>query len=329
LKVHEQFYAVLSAQEQLKTARGESEALRQSAKQTKERLSQGAGTITDQDDAEARWRTALATEIAAKTDYENNVKALAETVGQPCGNLEADCENCPLPEPGEDLDYWRHQAETANTGLLITGLQYRAAELVLQEKKGRFLPNLVAFADYSHRNSNGGLPSYGDERESMDAGLRLQMDLLAGGADTAAVIAASSRRDEAQERLTEAKRSLERSLTSLWDSLRDGKALTDASRQAAEASERALASTQTAYNEGLRTVIDLLDAQREHYRNLGQYQASRYNYLTLLARFRNVIGGAVTPAQPTDTAMPTPLPEHAATPDQPTNTAVPTPSPEH
>ena len=80
-------------------------------------------------------------------------------------------------------------------------------------------------------------------------------------------------------------------MASLWQSLKNSKSLIAANRDAAEENHKALAATQAAYDEGAKTLLDLLNAQQSHYRALGAYRTSRYDYLLLLERLRHAAGG--------------------------------------
>ncbi|MDR3088963.1 MAG: TolC family protein [Desulfobulbaceae bacterium] len=296
LRLREQFYTALAAKARLSTAESEHQALQRLTAEAEEKLTTGAGVVTDRDLAESRALAAAAQAIAARIDYENAAKVLAETIGQDYSSNASDapeepCPNCPLPHPGENFDHWREQALRLNSALALARLRYQEARQALRERQGRFLPALSLFSDYSRRDSDGGLPGYGDQRQEFDIGLRLSVDFLAGGGDAAQVLAAARRRDEARARLDQAERGLLRALSSLWDSLRDSKALVEAREKAVGASERALASTRMAYDEGIKTQTELLDAQREYFQAIGHFRVARYDYLTLYARFDQTVGG--------------------------------------
>lgn len=290
LTVHERFYKVLSARETLRIARSESDALRQQVEHAKDRIALGFGTITDQYDAEARYRISLAAEIANKTTYENAINALEETVGGVVEAAEEENQDNPLPIVEGTLDYWLNSAIKNNTDLSIKKFQYDAARFNYHAKQSRFLPTLSAFADYNEQDSDDGLLGYGEERTELDVGVRIEMNLLAGGTDTAATVAASKRKFEARERVNAAKRAMERSVRSLWGSLNDTVLLMDAYKLAVEANENSLQATKASYTEGVKTLLDVLNAQQDYYRALGQYKTTGYDYMILLQKFKQVVG---------------------------------------
>jgi len=291
LKVHERYFAVLSAQENLRLAKAESDALQTQVRNAETKLELGYGTVTDRHNAEARYRLALAAEIAGQRDLENSLKALAELIDR---EIAAEIEDLPtdlvVPSIPGEVEAWLKTAQAHNTDLGINALQAHTAQLQYRAIQGRFLPALVFFADYNDRESTDGLLGYGEERSEFDVGLRVQTTLLAGGRDTAAAVAASRRAEAAGERTIATRRSVDRSVRSLWDSIASTRELIDAYRQASAASEQALEATLASYQEGVKVLLDVLNAQQDYYRSLRQFKTSRYDYMVLLERFRQVVG---------------------------------------
>ena len=291
LKVHERYFAVLSAQESLRVAQAESAALQKQVRNAEEKLELGFGTITDQYDAEARYRLALAAEIAGRTELDNGLKALEELIDHEIATeIEDLAADLVLPRIPGDVATWLKISHTQNTDLGLNRLQAKSAQFQYRAAQSRFLPALVLFADYSDHQPTDGLLGYGEERSEVDIGLRLQVSLLAGGRDSAATLAASRRVDAARERATVAKRAVNRSVHSLWDSIVSTRRLVDAYQQAVAANEKALESTLASYEEGVKVLLDVLNAQQDYYQSLRQFKISRYDYMILLEKFRQVVG---------------------------------------
>jgi outer membrane protein len=291
LKVHERYYAALSAREALRLARAESAALFTQVRNAEEKLELGYGTITDQYDADARYRLALAAEIAGQKELDDSLKALEELIDRRIvAELDDPAADMVLPTLSGDADGWLKISHAQNTDLGLNQLQAQTAMLQYREAQSRFLPSLVFFADYNERQSTDGLLGYGEERSEFDVGLRVQADLLAGGRDAAAAVAASRRAKAAMARTTAAKRAVNRSVHSLWDSIASTRELVAAYQQSAAANEKALESTRTSYEEGVKVLLDVLNAQQDYYRSLRQFRTSRYDYMVLLEKFRQVVG---------------------------------------
>lgn len=291
LRVHERYYAVLTSRQYQELAGKESDALYHQLQTTKEKLELGFGTITDQYNAEARYRLSLAAEVARKTEFENAQKALEEII-----NIELSEEIEDLPEgtklPGLPLNpvRWHEIARLNNSDLLMRQLQMKMAGLDLRAAESRFLPSLVFYANYTENDPDGGLPGYGEERRESEIGLRLEVNLLSGGRDTAATIATSKRAKEAREQVKVTDRAVNRSVHSLWDSIANTRDLIEAYSLAVEANKMAMESTQDSYDEGAKVLLDVLNAQQDFFRSLREYKTTRYDYMVLLEKFRQVAG---------------------------------------
>ena len=291
LRVHERYYAVLSSRQNQDLVKIESKALLNQLETTKEKLELGLGTITDQYNAEARYRLSLATEVVRKNEFENAIKALEETINQ---ELSEEVEDLPadviLPNLPLELTRWYEIARLNNSDLGLRQLQLKMAEFDLRAAKSRFLPSLVFFADYTENDPDDGLLGYGEERKETGIGLRLEMNLLAGGRDAAATVAASKRAKGAKQQVRATDRAVKRSVSSLWDSIKNTKNLVEAYQLAADANKLAMESTQASYDEGAKVLLDVLNAQQDFFRSLREYKTTRYDYMVLLEKFRQVVG---------------------------------------
>ncbi|MBE0585639.1 MAG: TolC family protein [Desulfofustis sp.] len=291
LRVSERYYAVLSSRESHSLDRAETAALKKQLTTAEDKLALGFGTITDRHHAEARYRLALAAEIAGKTALANALTALEEVIGRSVASRQFAVKlpaAPPLPEP--PLNRWLQLALTHNTDLQISKQQHDVAAINRRIALSRFTPALVLFADYRDRRPDGGLSGYGEDRSETDIGVRLEMDLLTGGQDVAASVAAGRRLRSAARQVQSAQNALTRSIQSLWQSIAGTRELIETYRQATEASRLALESTQASYDEGAKVLLDVLNAQQDYYRSLKTYKTAHYDYLLLLEKFKLVVG---------------------------------------
>ena len=83
---------------------------------------------------------------------------------------------------------------------------------------------------------------------------------------------------------------MDRSVRSLWDSIYSTNQLVEAYRQAANSNQKAMESTQASYDEGVKNLLDVLNAQQDYFKSLREYKTTRYDYMVLLERFRQVVG---------------------------------------
>ncbi|MCK9175929.1 MAG: TolC family protein [Desulforhopalus sp.] len=291
LRIHERYYDVLSSRQNQELAKRESAALLHQLETTKEKLELGFGTITDQHNAEARYHLSLAAEVARKTELDNARTALEEIIHQ---QLNEEIEDLPadttLPDLASNLASWHEIARLNNSDLGLRQLELKMARFTLRAAKSRFLPSLVLFANYTENDPDGGLAGYGEESRESAIGLKVKGTLLSGGRDTAATVAASRRAKEAKEQVKVADRAVNRSVDSLWESIINTRNLIAAYRLAVDANRLAMESTQVSYDEGAKVLLDVLNAQQDYFRSLREYKTTRYDYMILLEKFKQVVG---------------------------------------
>lgn len=291
VRVAELYYAVVAARDTLAVRQAEEKTLAQQVGAARSRRALGYGTAIDVHDAEARQALAQAATVASRDDLNNARLALQEVLHQeeleelaPSPALEE------LPRREQSLDFWQQHARDNNIDLQMKDLQAEMARLERQATWARFSPRLHAVGSYTYSNPSESL-YYGEEKESEGyIGLRLEMDLLSGGADTAASMAAGRRLQAAQARLEESRRTVARSVQSLWDSLGSTYALAEVYEGAVRANQQAMLATEDGYREGVKVLLDVLDAQQKYYNALNQAQSVRSNYMILYYKFIALTG---------------------------------------
>lgn len=291
LRVHQRYYEVLAAQVNLGLTRAESEALERQVQAARDKLEIGFGIVTDVYDAEARYRLSRANELVGEAQLDASRQALTELIAR---EIEEDLDDLRgdfvLPVPEGAIDLWLSLAEKHNSDYAISRMEREVAEFDYRAAQSKFTPALVLFAGYEQRNPDGGLYGYGEERIEANVGLRLEMDILNGGADLAAAVAAGNRNRAARQRSLAARRATIRAVRTTWDTLNSTRALVAAYQEAVRSNEQALASTKAAYREGVKILLDVLNAQRDYFDALASYRNARYDYMVLLARFESYVG---------------------------------------
>ncbi|PIE79083.1 MAG: hypothetical protein CSA11_12385 [Chloroflexi bacterium] len=280
LLIHEKYFALLIAEENLALAKEECTTLKQQLDDAEQRLDLGYGIITDKENAQAKYALSLAEKTARQIERDSARIALEEAVGidflERIDDIPGDMK---LPEFSKDLSYWQKTALKKNSGYNIALLQLKSARKRLHSRRSRFVPALNLFGSYNHTDTDMTLDGYGETNRETIAGLRLEMDLFASGRDTFDVIAASRQKKAAKKRVEAEKRHVLSTVENIWDSLRNTLALISSYKTAVEAAKVSMKSTETGYLEGMYSLLDLLNVQQEYYRTMSQYKSARYNYL--------------------------------------------------
>jgi outer membrane protein len=291
LNACERYYAALSHREGYLLARSETAALRVLVQSAEKRLKLGFGTITDKHNAEARYRLSEAGELSRLTELDNALRALEELIDAPVDRERLkDTPDSRMSPLAESLRYWQELALQNNTDLRISRLRQAIAEAERRVAGGRFSPALVLFASHREYQPDGGGDGYGEDRRETDIGLRLEMDLLAGGRDLAGFSEASSRLRSAQAQVVAAERAVRRTVHSLWAGIAATAELIEVYRNAVESNRLALEATQASFHEGAKVLLDVLNAQQDYYRSRKAYQTARYDYLLLREKLKLTVG---------------------------------------
>ncbi len=293
--VFERYFGALIDLENQQLAEAETAALETQWQTAQQKLALGFGTITDQHHAEARYRLAAAAAIDAQTAMENALLAVAELIGYPLTPAELaagrdDARSLPL----RSEEQWLALALQHNTDLRLAQLDQDRARLHQRAVQSRFAPALVLFADYHDRRPDGGAYGFFEERQELDFGLRLDLALFAGGRDVADLIARTRSLRAAQQELIATERSVARSVRSLYNSITGTQALIAGYRSAVEANRLALEATQASYNEGVKVLLDVLNAQQDYFRSQKAYTTTQYDHRLLQKKLELLTGTLLT-----------------------------------
>ncbi len=291
VRVTERYYGVLSATDEVDIANSKTQALVELLNKAREVRRLGLGLVSDMYDVEARYQLALASKASSLAKLEDTHESLFELLGIPVvDELHSGENNSTFAMPEKDIDFWLGFARENNVDLQLTHYRLNVESLNFNIARSKFLPTLNFYAEYERQEPDAGLDGYGWERETTEIGLKLEINLLNGGRDVVDVMANKTRYRAARQRVTSSMRSVTRSVKSTWNSLRSKRKMIDAYRKAAEAGNKSLEVVRASYHEGLHTLLDVLNAQRDYFISKSQYQKAGYDYLVELAKFKQVVG---------------------------------------
>ncbi len=293
LRVADAYFAVLGAEDNLRSARAEQAAVERQLEQAKKRFEVGLSAITDVQEAQARYDLTVAQEIQATQQLDTARLALAEITGQGGTGTAPLIDDIPLPAPTPDkVDDWVGSAMDSNLDLLAAQLNYAIAARGVQVARARHLPTLGLTAGYSDNSQKTGALPYDSNGTSVGVGVTLP--LFSGGAVRSQVRQAVATRKQRQAQFEGAQRSVERNTRDAFLGVVTGAAQVRAYKQAVVSSQTALEASETGLEVGARTAVDVLNAQQQLYAAERNYLQSRYNYLIAVLRLK-AAAGRLTP----------------------------------
>ena len=280
LRVAKAYFDVLLAQDVLATARGQKQAYAEQLAQARKSFEVGAATITDTHEAQARYDLTVAQEIAGLNDLEVKKRALEKIVNQetPALALLSEQAKVLLPEPN-NMDAWVKQAEADSFAVALGRTAQEIARREVDKQKGGHHPTLDLAASYADsRNQASGVVT-GINSKTGIIGLQFALPIYQGGAIASRVREASANLEKARFDLENARRQATLDARQAYLGVISGSAQVTALEQALVSSEAQLKSTKLGLEVGVRTRVDVLNAQQQLYSTRKDLAAARYQTL--------------------------------------------------
>lgn len=251
------FMDVRRDQEVVSIRRNNVDVLAQQLQAARDRFEVGEITRTDVAQAEARLSGAQAQLSAAQAQLAASRAAYQRVTGEPPATLEEPPALPPLPDALADA------AEFAfNNSPQLLAAQYseEAARHAIRVARGALRPevSIQATASASRDSSFSG-----DERDSTSVVGRVSMPIFTGGLNRSRVRAAVAQEEQARHQVREARRVVTEGVTNAWSGYVTSLAVIESSQQAVRANEIALEGVQQEAFVGIRTTLDVLNAEQE------------------------------------------------------------------
>jgi outer membrane protein len=281
LRVAQAYFDVLLAQDNLELVGAQKTAIAEQLAQAKRNFEVGTATITDTHEAQARFDLATAQEIAARNDLEVKRRALEQIVGgsvPPIASLGPAFQLVP-PQPAR-VEEWV-DGSIANS--LQVQIQRAAEEFAAKEverNRAAHYPTLDAVASYSDSGAGAGAQGgAGTDTATKVIGLQLAVPIYQGGAVDSRVREAIANLEKARQDLENARRTVALNTRQAYTGMTSGIAQVRALESAVTSSQSQLDSTRLGQEVGVRTGVDVLNAQQQLYSARRDLAQARYNYI--------------------------------------------------
>lgn len=290
LRVAQAYFDALLAQDNVTLAGAQKAAISEQLAQAKRNFEVGTSTITDTHEAQARYDLTSAQEIAAQNDLEIRRRALQRLIGKLPAELAVLENKLPLtlPEPN-DMDKWVESAEAQNLQLQIQRAALEIANQEVERNRGGHFPTLDLVATYGDNGATGGT-SGGYDVKSTTVGLQLNVPIFQGGLVSSKVREAVAGQEKARQDTEDARRQVELQARQAFLGVTSGAAQVKALEQALKSSQSSLDSTKLGFEVGVRTSVDVLNAQQQLYSAKRDLSQARYNYILSQLKLRAAVG---------------------------------------
>jgi outer membrane protein len=292
LRVAQAYFAVLLAEDTLTTSRAQKSAISEQLAAAKRNFEVGTATVTDSQEAQARYDLATSQEIAAESDLQVKREALRAIIGkepEALKHLKADAQ-IGRPQP-DDIAKWSDAAEQGNPNVAMAQAAAEIADREVDKQRAGHYPT-VDFVATRGRSSTGLSPSIGvgSDTTATTIGVQATIPIFSGGATQSHYRQAADLRDKAQADLDNARRQAGLGARQAYLGVSSGLAQVKALEQALSSSQLALDSNKLGYEVGVRINIDVLNAQQQVYSTQRDLAKARLDTLTALLNLKSAAG---------------------------------------
>jgi outer membrane protein len=292
LRVAQAYFDVLLAQDTVEFAQAQLAAIGQQLEQAKRNFEVGTATITDTHEAQSRYDLTTATEIAARNDLEIRKRQIELLIGRPAPGLSplGARFNPHSPEPN-NLERWVAEAAENNLQVRVSRASLEFASQDIERNRAAHRPTIDAFATYSESGTGPSVQTgTGSDSTSKVVGLQLAVPIYQGGLTSSRVREAVANEDKARQDLENARRTAELTARQTFLGVTSGIAQVKALDAALVSSRSSLDSTRLGQEVGVRTQIDVLNAQQQLSQTRRDLAQAKYNYILALLRLGAAAG---------------------------------------
>lgn len=286
VRVAERYFGLLEAADELGFAQATLEAFEQQLTESRQRFEVGFIAITDVEEAQAGYDLSIAQLIVAENALAIAREALRETTGEyrlelsPLGDMQ------PVMPTPTDIERWTEIALERNLRLLAARYDTETARREIDRIEAGHYPTLDVFASLGFYDSES---RTGDNRHGT-IGLRLNFPLYTGGLVTSQTREGRHRYQRTLDVLERERRRAQRETREAHLGVNSGISRVNALKQAVRSSQAAADAVETGFQVGIRTSVDVLNAQRDLFRAHRDLSQARYRYIIDLLRLKRAAG---------------------------------------
>ncbi len=290
------YFDVLLAQDNVALSDAQKRAIAEQLAQAKRNFEVGTATIVDTLEAQARYDQAVAKEVLDANDLEVKKRALQQIIGKPPAGLTPLGDKMALARPTPDnIDEWVRAASESSLAVAVSRAAFEIARQEVDRSRAGHYPTLDLNASYNYNRNPAS--SLGElftgaaiTSENSAVGLVLSVPIFAGGGTQSRVREALALRDRAEQDLENTQRTVAQSVRQSFLNVTNGAALVRALEQALASTQSQLDSSILGRDVGVRTSVDVLNAQQQVFQTRRDLQQARYGFLMNNLRLKAAAG---------------------------------------
>jgi outer membrane protein len=298
-RVAQRYFDVLAAQDDLEAQEVALTSIQHQLDQAESRFQIGLIAITDVEEARAAHDSGAAAVIAAKRLLASTQELLREITGDAFDRLARPIEPFELATPDPiNEDRWVDMALQQNLALVSSRLAADIARDNISSARGGHFPSLDLVGSRYKMTTNGvdtftdGTPAGGTtlDQNQRTIGLQLTFPIYAGGMVSSQVRQAVYQHRAAKERVERVARQTEHDARDSYLGVLSEISRVKALRRAVESNATSLRATESGYEAGTRTAVDVLQSRQLWVRAQTDYSRSRYDYMLNVLKLQQAAG---------------------------------------
>jgi len=271
------YFDVLSAQDSLEFSKSENTAIARQLDQSKQRFEVGLIAITSVHETQAVFDQSSADLIAAENSLDNAWEVLHEIISQPVKKISAVADDLPLNPPSpSNIERWGEKAQQENLAIKAASFSADIARDNIKLQDAGDAPTVDLVGSHAINLSSS---KTGSDSQTTTVGVQFNMPLYTGGAVFLRTRQAHFDYTAAQEELDRQRRSVNRQVRTAYRGVVASISAVEALKASTVSTQSALEATTAGFDVGTRTMVDVLNAQRDLFRSKSNYAKARYNYI--------------------------------------------------
>ena len=286
LRTAQAYFDILLARFNLSTVRSQKTAVREQLEQAKRNFVVGTATITDQREAQARYDLVVAQELGAENDLRVATEAVQVLTGEPLqGEVAGLKPGVSLTSPSPtDMNAWVEQSMQSSLQVLRAQQTLEIAQTEVKRQRAGHQPTLDLVGSLSRNDQESSAFGVGSDTQSGVIGLQFSLPLYQGGAISSRTREAVAAQERAAQELQQARRQVAQATREAYLGVTSGIAQVGAFEQAVASTGLQLESTKLGQQVGVRTQVDVLNAEQQI--AIAQRDLAQAVYNTILSQLR-------------------------------------------
>lgn len=289
-RLSSRYFDLLSNYDGIRFAQENKKAFEEQLRQTKERFEVGYVAITDVEQSQAAFDLATSQLIQAENQKDNAIEALREVTGSYHESIATLKTETPLliPEP-TNIEEWTKMALEQNPSVIAAQYAVETARQEIDKQRAANDPVVDLVAEHAYSDAIRGDDTSGYATNN-SVGVQITYSLYEGGAISSRIREAQQRYTQALDTLEQQRRTVQRQIRNAYLNLESSISQIKALKQAVHSNEVARDAVKESVAVGMRTIVDLVNAQRDLYQAQLNYSQARYNYVVNTLRLKQAAG---------------------------------------